>query len=250
MGDVTDPDTEHAEPAMTNAGAIEVGRADRHHAAAGAPAAKVSAGKAGAAETPANATAEAEAEAGAGLEAGTVDGEAVEAEAVRPRGNRTIGDTLRSLVPLVVLVMLAVWVMWPRVGSRVHVIDPSGDLRDAARIGLFTVESPHGLSSGWQPTSSQLDQPTAEVLTIQIGYLTPAQQYARYVQSNVRTDSLLDTQVPGATIDGSVPVDGRTWLRYRTPKGELALVLPGKATLLVTGSAGQDELTAMASSLR
>lgn len=203
---MTDPDTEHAEPAPADAEEGPVGAA-----AAG--------------------------------------GEVPE-EVVRPRGDKTIGDILRSLVPLVVLVVLAVWVMWPHAGSRVHLVDPSGDLRDARQIGLFTVQSPRGLSAGWQPTSSELDQPTAEVLTIQIGYLTPAQQYARYVQSNVRTDSLLDGQIAGATADGSVLVDGRTWQRYRTAKGELALVLPGKVTLLVTGSAGLDELTVLAASVR
>jgi hypothetical protein len=169
---------------------------------------------------------------------------------VRPRGNKTVGDITRSLVPLVILVVLAVWVLWPRVGSTVREVDPSGDLRDAGRLGLFTVLAPSGLPSGWRATSSKLDRPAARQVTIRIGYLTPAERYARYVQSNVDSGALLSAEIPGATRDGSVRVGGRSWDRYRADRGELAYVLPGAATLLVTGSADAGELSVLASSLR
>jgi Protein of unknown function (DUF4245) len=168
----------------------------------------------------------------------------------QPRGNKTVSDILRSLVPLVVLVVLAVWLLWPKTGSRVQVVDPSGTLRDAARIGLFTVVSPHGLPSGWQPTSSTVDQPTDRVLTVEVGYYTPGQRYARYVQSNVPADRLVGDRVPGSVPDGSAVVAGVSWQRYRTPDGEIVLVRPGPVALLVTGSAGLDELTQLAASLR
>lgn len=170
--------------------------------------------------------------------------------AIPPRGNKTVGDITRSLVPLLVLVVLAVWVLWPRVGSKVHQVDPSGDLRDAGRIGLFTVLAPTGLPSGWRPTSSRLDRPRPGELTIEIGYLTPGEKYARYVQSNVDTAALLGGQIPGAARDGSVRVGGRSWDRYRAARGELAYVLAGATTLLVTGSASAAELDVLASSLR
>jgi len=171
----------------------------------------------------------------------------------QPRGNKTVGDIVRSLVPLVVLVVLAVWLLWPKTGARVQVVDPSGALRDAARIGLYTVVSPHGLPAGWQPTSSTVDQPTDRVLTVEVGYYSPAGKYARYVQSNVTSGELVRDQVPGSVPDGSAVVSGVSvvsWQRYRTPRGEIVLVRPGPVTLLVTGSAGLDELSVLAGSLR
>jgi hypothetical protein len=157
---------------------------------------------------------------------------------------------LRSLVPLVALVLFAVWLWWPDTGSRVQVVDPGEVLRAAGRFAPYHVVSPHGLPSGWRPTSSRLDQPTSAVVTVEIGYLSPGERYARYVQSNLRTDDLVGVQVPGATPVGSLAVAGQPWRRYRTARGETALVLPGPATLLVTGSAGLDELTTLAASLR
>jgi hypothetical protein len=166
-----------------------------------------------------------------------------------PRGDRTVANIFRSLVPLVALVLVAVWLWWPEAGSRVHVIDPGGDLRAASQFAPYRVVSAQGLPPGWRPTSSRLDRPTSAVVTVQVGYLSPAGRYARYVQSNLRTDDLLNAQIPGAAPDGTVAVGGRPWQRYRTGSGETALVLPGAVTLLVTGSAGPDELSALAASL-
>jgi Protein of unknown function (DUF4245) len=210
-------------------------------------AAPASAAPASAAPAPASAAVPAPA---ASASAAVPASAAAERPAYTPRGNKSVGDIARSLLPLVVLVVLAVWVLWPRVGSRVQPVDPSGDLRDAARIGLFAVESPQGLPSGWHPTSSDLGQPTDRVLTIQIGYLTPAGKYATYVQSNVGTSELLGAQIPGSTMDGTVQVAGQSWQRYRTGRGEAALVRAGPVTLLVTGSANLAELTTLAASLR
>ncbi len=166
-----------------------------------------------------------------------------------PGGNRTVADIVRALVPLVLLVLIAVWVFWPRTGTRVHVVDPSADLRGASRIASYHVVSPQGLPPGWQPTSSRVDQPTSTVVTVEVGYLSPGEKYARYVQTNLRTDELLAAQLPGAAADGTAMVRGQAWQRYRTNRGEIALVLPGTVTLLVTGSAGLDELSALAASL-
>lgn len=166
------------------------------------------------------------------------------------RGNQTVGNILRSLLPLVALVLLAVWLLWPHAGSRVHAVDPTGDLRGAARVASYRVVSPQGLPEGWTPTSSRVDQPIESVVTVEIGYLTPGGRYARYVQSNLRTEELLAAQLPGATVDGTALVGTRTWQRYRTDRGETALVLPGPATLLVTGSAPTPDLTTLANALR
>ena len=171
-------------------------------------------------------------------------------ETAARRGNQLVGNILRSLLPLVALVLLAVWLFWPRAGSPVHVIDPSDDIRGAGRVATYHVVSPQGLPPGWLPTSSYLDRPIAGVVTLEVGYYSPQGRYARYVQSNVGTADLLAAQISGATPDGTVLVGGQTWQRYRTGRGEIALALPGRATLLVTGSAGLDELTVLAGSLR
>jgi hypothetical protein len=169
----------------------------------------------------------------------------------RPPGvGKTVADLARSLLPLLAIILVVVWVRSPG-GDPVHVIDPSDDLRAATEVAPYPVASAHGLPAGWRPTSSHLTRPATRVVTVEVGYLSPAGRYARYAESNLGLADLIDAQVPGSTAAGTASVNGRTWRRYTTDAGETALVLPGeRVSLLVTGSAGLAELTTLAASLR
>jgi len=156
---------------------------------------------------------------------------------------------VRSLLPLVAIILIVVWVRSPG-GERVHTIDLTDDIRAASEVAPYPVLSAHGLASGWRPTSSHLDRPAAGVVTFEVGYVSPAGRYARYVESNVGAAQLRTAQLPDATADGTASVGGRRWERYRTGQGEIALFRPGTVALLVTGSAGLDELLTLAASLR
>lgn len=165
------------------------------------------------------------------------------------RLGKTVGDMARSLLPLLAIVLIVVWVRSPG-GPVVHVIDPSEDLRAATEVAPYPVISAHGLPTGWQPTSSHLTQPATRVVTVEVGYLSPAGRYARYAESNLGLADFIDAQIPGSTPAGAATVQGRSWQRYATGSGEIALVLPGRqVSLLVTGDAGLAELTTLAAAL-
>jgi hypothetical protein len=87
-------------------------------------------------------------------------------------------------------------------------------------------------------------------VTLQIGYLTPAEEFAQYVVSDDQDASALTDVLDDATDDGTQQVGGDTWQRLTTDRGETALTrTEGTATLVVTGSASDDELETLADSL-
>jgi hypothetical protein len=88
---------------------------------------------------------------------------------------------------------------------------------------------------------------TGDPVTLQIGWLTPAEEFAEYVISDDQEATALTEVLEDATDDGTEQVDGETWQRLTTERGETALTrTEGTATLVVTGSASHDELQTLA----
>lgn len=167
------------------------------------------------------------------------------------RLNKTVVDLLRSLVPLILIVLVIVWLKTSG-GTQVQQVDPGPDVTAAARSASYQVLAPQGLPEGWRPTSSRLEKPTDSVTELEVGYLTPADKYARYRESDAGVQAFAAAQLAGAKKTGTTPVGTRTWDRYTTSTGELALLLPNagkQPSVLVTGSAGESELAALAASL-
>jgi len=160
---------------------------------------------------------------------------------------------MRALVPMVALVLLLVWLQQPS-GQQVRTVDPAPDVSYAMTAAPYRLVAPRGLPSEWRATSSQVAAPAGEghsPVTLDIGYLTPAGKYARFVVSDLPVDGAVDAAVPGSVRDGSATVAGADWARYRTPKGEVLLVRKvGPATAVLTGNAGMDEFGVLAGSLR
>ncbi|WP_369136772.1 DUF4245 domain-containing protein [Modestobacter versicolor] len=168
----------------------------------------------------------------------------------------TAANMLRSLLPLVLGCLLVVGVTtWKQnPDDPVREVDTSGAERTAAERASYELLVPRGLSEDWRPTSVRTDagQATAgDPITLQIGWLTPDEEFAQYVVSDDADAAALTDVLDDATDDGTEQVGGESWQRVTTERGETALTLAqGTATLLVTGSASDEELQTLAGSLQ
>ena len=165
-------------------------------------------------------------------------------------------NMLRSLLPLVVIVLLIVgWQAFKNDGvDPVHVIDPASTVRLAAARASYDLLVPTGLPKGYRPTSARTDAADAQrgdSVTLQIGYVTPSQEFAGFAESDdPRADALTST-LAGAQPKGTVEIDGQSWARSTTERGETALTRrSGRVTVVVTGSASEKELETVAGAVR
>ncbi|MGY1732373.1 DUF4245 domain-containing protein [Geodermatophilus sp. SYSU D01045] len=172
------------------------------------------------------------------------------------RANRmSAANMLRSLLPLVVIVLLvAGWVAFRQGGTDpVRPIDPTSSVRLAAERASYTVEVPAQLPDGYRPTSARTDAADAgdgEPVTLEIGYVTPSDEYAGFLTTDDPDADRLTTVLDGAEDDGSVDLAGRSWTRLTNGRGETVLSLEtGDVTTVVTGSAGDDELETVAAAV-
>jgi len=132
-------------------------------------------------------------------------------------------------------------------------VDPTSAERAVSELAGYLLLVPRGLSDDWRPTSLRTDAGQASAgdpVTLQIGWLTPEEEFAQYVVSDDRDATALTDVLDDATDDGTQQVDGDTWQRLTTERGETALTrTEGTATLVVTGSASDEELQTLAGSL-
>ena len=172
------------------------------------------------------------------------------------RANRmSAANMIRSLLPLLVICLLVVgWIAFRQGGTDpVRPIDPSSTVQLAAARAGYAVEAPSGLPDGYRPTSARTDAgdaaPGAPV-TLEVGYVTPSDEYAGFVTSDDPRADPLRAVLEGAEEDGSVDVAGRTWTRLTSQRGETVLSREeAGVTTLVTGSADDGELETVAASI-
>jgi hypothetical protein len=174
------------------------------------------------------------------------------------RANRmSAANMIRSLAPLVVICLLVVAWMSFRQSSvdTVREVDPSSTVQLAAARAGYPVVAPAGLPDGYRTTSARTDAGAAEEqgdpVTLEIGYLTPAEEFAGFVVSDDESADAVTGVLAGAEAEGTVELGGRTWTRSTSERGETVLSREADGvTVLVTGSAGDDELEAVAASVR
>ncbi len=163
---------------------------------------------------------------------------------------------LRSLGPLVLICLALVgWMAFKQSGiDPVREVDPSSTVQLAAARAGYPVAAPEGLPDGYRPTSARTDAGNAgegDPVTLEIGYVTPREEYAGFVVSDDRSADPVAAVVDGADEQGTVDLGGRTWTRLTTVRGETALVAEQDGvTVLVTGSAVDEELEALAAAVR
>jgi Protein of unknown function (DUF4245) len=173
------------------------------------------------------------------------------------RANRmNAANMLRSLLPLVVICLLLVaWQSFRSSGDvGVRTVDPSTTVQLAAARAGYQLVVPTDLDEGYRPTSARTDAGNADEgdpVTLEIGYLTPEEEFAGYVISDDSRAAPLRRVLDGAEEQGTESIGDRDWSRRATADGETALVLEtGGATVLVFGSAADDELDEVAASVR
>jgi hypothetical protein len=164
-------------------------------------------------------------------------------------------NMVRSLLPLVVICLLLVgWQAFRSSGDvGVRTVDPSSSVQLAAARASYELLVPAGLDEGYRPTSARTDAGAAgegDPVTLEIGYLTPEEEFAGFVVSDDRDADPVADVLGGAEEQGTVDIGGDRWTRSTTGAGETALSREaGGATVLVTGSASDDELEAVAASV-
>jgi hypothetical protein len=193
---------------------------------------------------------------------------------------RTPGYLWRALIPLLVVVGSLVLFTRPT-GTRpdgVHVINTAGTVAAARRQAGFALLLPVGLGPRWRATSAQLvpagpagqagpantagaaaaaraagptgaagSSPTA---SFRIGYVTPRGQYAEFLEGDDAPQAVLATYGPLTGV-GNLTVNGHPWAQYQTSSDrQLITRTVGAVTVVVTGSADQQELAELAASLR
>jgi hypothetical protein len=173
------------------------------------------------------------------------------------RANRmNAANMLRSLLPLVVIcLVLVAWTALRQSGDAgVREVDPSTTVQLAAARAGYALVAPQGLPEGYRTTSARTDAGNAsegDPVTLQIGYLTPEEEYAGFVVSDDRRADAVAAVLDGAVEDGTVDVAGRTWTRSTTERDETALSREdGGVIVVVSGSADEDELETVAAAVR
>jgi hypothetical protein len=167
----------------------------------------------------------------------------------------TAANMVRSLLPLVLgcLVVVGITAVRQNPDDPVREVDTSSAERAVSELAGYSLLVPRGLADDWRPTSVRTDAGQASIgdpVTLQIGWLTPEEEFAEYVVSDDQDATALTDVLDDATPDGTQQVGGDAWERVTTARGETALTrTDGTATLVVTGSASDDELGTLAGSL-
>ena len=167
-----------------------------------------------------------------------------------------MANMARSLLPLVVLILAAAW--WVSLGrdtdDPVPEVDPSTTVQLAASRADYQVLAPAGLADDFRPTSARTNAGNAEdgePVTLEIGYYTPSGEFAGFVVSDDSDAAPLEAVLEDARAQGTVDLGGQSWQRATTAAGETALSREDDGvTVLITGSAPDEELETVAASVR
>lgn len=172
------------------------------------------------------------------------------------RANRlSAANMLRSMLPLVLICLVVVW--WTTIRQSgdvgVRTVDPSSTVQLAAARAGYPLLVPTGLGTDYPVTSARTNAGNAgagDPVTLEIGYLTPAEEYAGFVVSDDPRADAVATVLDGAQAQGTVDLDGQTWTRSITEKEETALSREADGvTVVVTGSASDEELETVAAAV-
>ena len=174
------------------------------------------------------------------------------APAPRGRGKQTVGDMVRSLLVVLVLVFVVVALnAQDDSGEKLQPLDYSGTLAQAQDTAPYDVLAPIGLPDSWVPTSARTGR-DGDAVTWHLGLVTPAGDYAGVEQSDGDPEALVGDVADGGDYSGTVTISGLRWRKVDGGRPEKhALVLDGDAvTTVVAGGASWSELATLARSLQ
>ncbi|MBN9633409.1 MAG: DUF4245 domain-containing protein [Actinobacteria bacterium] len=173
------------------------------------------------------------------------------------RNRQTVNNLVYSLIATVALVVVIVLIV-PRGNPTASAppVDYAAVAHQAQGSEPDRLLVPE-LPSGWKSNSAELRTKTSDKVDAwYIGLLTPKGQYIGIVQGFGANDSWVADQVNRARISGTRDIGGVTWDVYDNRAGSdvgnvaYALVATaGTSTVVVFGTASDDEFTTVASSL-
>jgi hypothetical protein len=176
------------------------------------------------------------------------------------RSKQTFANMLRSLVPLVLIILAVVW--WTSFRQSpdvqpVKTVDTSTTVQLAANRAGYPLLVPTDLPRGYRPTSVRTDAGNAgegDPVTLEIGYVTPKDQFAEFVVSDDPRADAVTRLLAHVTPAGSVQIGGNSWTRAtRLHEGDEETVLSrtvDDVTVVVSGSASDAELETVAGSVQ
>jgi hypothetical protein len=176
--------------------------------------------------------------------------------AIQRAARMNAANMVRSLLPLVVICLVIVaWTTFrqsPDV-DPIREIDPSTTVDLAAARAGYPMLYPQGLGEDYRPTSARTDAGAAaegDPVTLEIGYVTPDEEFAGFVVSDDRRAEPLAKVLDGAEERGTVDLGGLQWTRSTTEDDETALSRETDGVIVVvTGSASDDELETVAAAV-
>jgi hypothetical protein len=133
--------------------------------------------------------------------------------------------------------------------------DYSSDLAGLTASAPYQVFAPQGLPPQWFATSTRLSGHAGGPISWHLGFSTTHKEYAALEESNETPDGaghFVDRMTSQGRPDGTAQVGGVTWDRaFRPDKKQRSLVhrFPG-VTVVLTGTAGYDELAVLAAALK
>jgi hypothetical protein len=169
----------------------------------------------------------------------------------RARGRKTVGDMVRSLAVVIVVVGVIVGLNIAEQPDPVlRDVDYPAAVAQARQQASYDVVGPDPVPDGWRVSSARTE-PDGDGVAWHVGLVTRSEEYAAVEQSDGDRRTFVDRFVPGSRAVGTERVAGRTWTRRSGgTTGDRALVLQdADVTTLVTGSASWAELAELAGSL-
>ncbi|GIH77326.1 DUF4245 domain-containing protein [Planobispora longispora] len=136
--------------------------------------------------------------------------------------------------------------------ARIPEVNYSIDVANMRRAAPYQAWTPEPVPATWIANSSRMTNQKG-VVTWRLGFATATRKHAMLIQSDEKPAADFASRMANSDRGtGTVQIGGATWeQRYREDKDQRTLVrLLPDATLVVTGTAGWDELTALAASLK
>jgi hypothetical protein len=181
---------------------------------------------------------------------------ATETTETRARGrNRYSFASMGLSLGIVVAIVVVLVVLLPRPHyNAVKEINPAESIASAQRVASYHVLVPTNMPSTWRATSAGVSGPDEHhVVHLHIGYYTPQEHYAAIEEANADRVAFIELETSHGKGRGSMTIGADVWEKtYSSNQKQNSLIRTTSdgATVIVTGSAGYDELAVLAASLR
>ncbi|MFJ2028883.1 DUF4245 domain-containing protein [Streptosporangium sp. NPDC087985] len=159
-----------------------------------------------------------------------------------------------AIAMLVCLAGVGVFLLIAPQSREEHIpqVDFSIDVANMRHSAPYQVWSPDPVPAGWIPTSSRMTSEKG-VVSWRLGFATAKRSHAMLAQSDEKPAAEFANRMANTSeVVGSVQIGGVTWeQRLRKDKDQRSLVrLLPDVTVVVTGTAQWDELSALAGSIK